>query len=365
MKRSKGFTLIELLAVIVILAIIALIATPLVLKYIEKARSESTIRSAENYIDAVEHAITAENFKGGRFNPSVCEIKNDGNLLCDDRTIKVEVKGEVPSSGTITIENEKIKDVELVYQDKTIVKEDGKLVYLKSGLYDAEGNLIASWDELVKDYGIDIEKDYMDKNGQLIVEQSELLYLKFSQGELSKGTKLIIDKSVKEIGDGALAGCSSLKEIVIPNSVTSIGCIAFGEVSNLTSIIIPNSVTSIGSSAFSNCFSLEEIIIPNSVTSLGAYVFAGCTSLKEMTIPSSVTSIGFRAYMNCSDLTKITIPNSVTSIDEDAFKNGRGLKTINYTGTQEQWDSISKESSWDYNTPTDKVINYNYVIPQN
>ena len=33
--KKKGFTLIELLAVIVILAIIALIATPLVLKYIK------------------------------------------------------------------------------------------------------------------------------------------------------------------------------------------------------------------------------------------------------------------------------------------------------------------------------------------
>ena len=34
MKRKKGFTLIELLAVIVILAIIALIATPIILNMI-------------------------------------------------------------------------------------------------------------------------------------------------------------------------------------------------------------------------------------------------------------------------------------------------------------------------------------------
>jgi prepilin-type N-terminal cleavage/methylation domain-containing protein len=36
--KKKGFTLVELLAVIVILAVIALIATPSVLKMIEQSR---------------------------------------------------------------------------------------------------------------------------------------------------------------------------------------------------------------------------------------------------------------------------------------------------------------------------------------
>ena len=46
MKEKKGFTLIELLAVIVILAIIALIATPIVLSLIEKARKGAAEDSA-------------------------------------------------------------------------------------------------------------------------------------------------------------------------------------------------------------------------------------------------------------------------------------------------------------------------------
>ncbi len=56
MKRNnkKGFTLIELLAVIVILGIIALIATPIVINVIEKAKEESYKRSVEFAIDAAE-----------------------------------------------------------------------------------------------------------------------------------------------------------------------------------------------------------------------------------------------------------------------------------------------------------------------
>ena len=45
--KNKGFTLIELLAVIVILAIIALIATPVILNIIDDSKEESNKRSGE------------------------------------------------------------------------------------------------------------------------------------------------------------------------------------------------------------------------------------------------------------------------------------------------------------------------------
>ena len=56
MRNKKGFTLIELLAVIVILAIIALIATPIVLGIIEDSRESSEINSAQFMIDGVQTA---------------------------------------------------------------------------------------------------------------------------------------------------------------------------------------------------------------------------------------------------------------------------------------------------------------------
>ena len=61
--KNKGFTLIELLAVIVILAIIALIATPIILNIIDDARGSSKERSVEMYARAVKNAVAAYKLK--------------------------------------------------------------------------------------------------------------------------------------------------------------------------------------------------------------------------------------------------------------------------------------------------------------
>lgn len=77
--KNKGFTLIELLAVIVILAIIALIATPIILGIINNAREESKQRTAELVRDEVKLAYTSYLFD------------NTGagvDKLCTDGTVK-------------------------------------------------------------------------------------------------------------------------------------------------------------------------------------------------------------------------------------------------------------------------------------
>lgn len=56
-QNKKGFTLVELLAVIVILAIIALIATPIILGVIDTAKEGAAKDSAYAYIEAVEKEI--------------------------------------------------------------------------------------------------------------------------------------------------------------------------------------------------------------------------------------------------------------------------------------------------------------------
>jgi len=62
MKRKNAFTLIELLAVIVILAVIALIATPIILGIVEDAKKDAFLRSVELVISTTDIDIANKNF---------------------------------------------------------------------------------------------------------------------------------------------------------------------------------------------------------------------------------------------------------------------------------------------------------------
>ena len=111
MKR-KGFTLIELLAVIVVLAIIALIATPIVMNTIKKSKKGAAERSADNYIKQVETAVAEERLNKNEVLEGEYQITSDGNLCrdksascSDDNKIKIEMSGTKPTSGKIKITN--------------------------------------------------------------------------------------------------------------------------------------------------------------------------------------------------------------------------------------------------------------------
>ena len=85
--NRKGFTLIELLAVIVILAIIALIVTPIVSNIIESARSSANARSVEGHIKNVELAIIRNAFSNEKTDLEVYDVNNDvlpNNLVIPD-----------------------------------------------------------------------------------------------------------------------------------------------------------------------------------------------------------------------------------------------------------------------------------------
>ena len=181
-----------------------------------------------------------------------------------------------------------------------------------AGLYDANDNLVASWDTLVNTYGMDCEKDYTflsDEPNYVVTATSSPLYIIKHNSELINGVKLFIDDSVKEIGE-----------------------YAFVDFKHLTSVSIPDTVLKLEDMAFDGCEGLTNLTLGNSITWIGAYAFRDCKSLGSITIPKFVTQIRTGAFQNCAS-----------------------LESINYRGTMEQWNAIVKGAMWNYKVPATYV----------
>ncbi len=93
--KKKGFTLIELLAVIVILAVIALIATPLIMNVINDAKKNAFKDSAYGIIKAVELRVSSEYVQG-----------NSGRYKVDVTTEAISYAGDRPTSGWATVDED-------------------------------------------------------------------------------------------------------------------------------------------------------------------------------------------------------------------------------------------------------------------
>ena len=102
--NKKGFTLIELLAVIVILAIIALIVTPVVSNIISSAKKAANARSVEGHVKNIEYAIIQKAFEEGTGDLGIYDV-TDGAVSASVRVPdgdKITCQEYTISNGTVT-----------------------------------------------------------------------------------------------------------------------------------------------------------------------------------------------------------------------------------------------------------------------
>ena len=92
-EKNKGFTLVELLAVIVILALIALIATPIILNVINDAKKQAAKDSFYGYMDAIEKAIIVNDIDEEEGFPTP---DSNGCYNLKELNEKVNIKGTKP-----------------------------------------------------------------------------------------------------------------------------------------------------------------------------------------------------------------------------------------------------------------------------
>ncbi len=204
-----------------------------------------------------------------------------------------------------------------------------------------------------------------------------------------RGSSIItvtIPSSVKTIGDSAFRDCQNLSSVDIYEGLEKIEQNAFRACTKLTSIDFPASIGEVGSGSFfqckalvsavfapgskqvtlgenlfTQCYYLMRVTLPKNIDRIGAGMFQNCLMLPGVEIPQGVDSIGESAFASCNAFTTVLIPDSVTTIEPGAFSSC-SLKTVYFTGTKAQWNSISKGG--DVAAAVSKAtMHYDYVPP--
>ena len=134
--KKDGFTLVELLAVVVILAVVALIATPIILNVINDAKKSSIKQSAIGYVDAVEKTILEKKTNtdvdyDGKYTIKKDQITKESETasllpILDLIQLNVNVKGELPNKGNLEIEKSNVISGEFYYNNYLVTLSNDK-----------------------------------------------------------------------------------------------------------------------------------------------------------------------------------------------------------------------------------------------
>ena len=213
-------------------------------------------------------------------------------------------------------------------------------------------------------------------------------------------SSITIPDGVTKIGNYAFSNCSSLTSVNFTENslLESIGYQAFYRCRSLVDISIPDGVTEIGESAFYGCSSLKSVKVPVGVTEISSATFYGCNGLESVyydgdvsdwcnvtfesttanplyyannlylksdneydllkifDIPDTLTEIKDYSFCGCESLMEIVIPENLSIIGKRAFYNCKYLTSVEYEGTKEDWNKITKASGWNEEISAKKVV---------
>lgn len=176
----------------------------------------------------------------------------------------------------------------------------------------------------------------------------------------SKELNVVIPKTVEKIGKQAFA-CGTewgqktgLKKVIFAegSQLKRIDERAFDSCYQLCTVKLPTAVTYIGDYAFRDDANMRDFAFPknSNLKNIGEHAFYWNQYTETLVIPEGVETIGECAFQTWNSLRELTIPASLKSIGTDAFNvddpdQADVLKTIYYTGTEDEWNDLCKNNS--------------------
>lgn len=179
---KKGFTLIELLAVILILAIISLIAVPIIGSIMEDAKRNSFDISVKHITSTIEENCQIERIN----NKQITKL-----YTFNDNTITpiLNIKGELPKSGSITVNDNCDTKINVNNGNITIIKEyeQTEFTILNSVVY-ANGDIVYFNPETGNVCG-----DYKEENSQSYNKTGCMKWYIFNDIDGAEEINMILD----------------------------------------------------------------------------------------------------------------------------------------------------------------------------
>ncbi len=164
-------------------------------------------------------------------------------------------------------------------------------------------------------------------------------------------------RSIAKIGEYAFSGRVTFSSINIPESIFIIDEYAFADCKNLETVVLPTSTGDnkyrINEGAFYKCSKLKNINFPDNLYEIGyqAFAYSGFTSIDLTNICHQKNMyMAGQVFAYCENLEEVTITLEQRYLPALTFNECSKLTKINYLGTIEQWNKITKYNQWDYRT---------------
>lgn len=302
---NKGITLIALVITILVLLILAGVSIAMLTEdngVITNAQNSKISTELSEYKEQLELYISNKKIENREFDKET--------LFAGKETLRYNTQKD-GETGTIKTICPEMKNN---YVEKIQIKK-GKMILDTKDKREIR---------IAQSLGIEVNP-YEIQDGELVASDGNLLLVDNS------GTLKIPD-SVTKIGEGAFSNTSldgiPLKKIIIPKSVKEIGTNAFAYNSTLEEVEIEDGVEIVGAWAFRACISLKKITFPDSVTKIGKSCMEGCKNLRSIRFSKNITRIESNVLNSCFSLEQIEIPEKVKYIDSYAFSSCTGVKEI-------------------------------------